>query len=101
MREWIMKIKINFTKELKEENTQKNIRTNILKKKPNILIKWWNWKQLKVYKRDKRKMKKNTRIKFEKIKNLNWMMKLKNKTKNYKKVKGKNNKSKEWMHGEI
>jgi hypothetical protein len=39
MREWIMKIKINFTKELKEENTQKNIRTNILKKKPNILIK--------------------------------------------------------------
>jgi hypothetical protein len=28
-----LKIKINFTKELKEENTQKKIRTNIFLKK--------------------------------------------------------------------
>jgi hypothetical protein len=44
-----MKIKINFIKELKEETIQK-IRIKFWKKNElNILIKWWNWKQLKVY----------------------------------------------------
>ena len=53
-----LKRKINFIKELKEETNQK-MRTNLFKNnKLNILIKWWNWKQLKVYKRDNIRMKK-------------------------------------------
>jgi len=37
------------------------MRTNFFKKKTNklkFLIKWWNWKQLKVYKSCKKKIKK-------------------------------------------
>jgi hypothetical protein len=80
MRGWIilncrakLKRKINFTKELKKK-PPKN-KDQILKKKNklNILIKGWNWKQLKVYKRDKKKIKKTKpgpNLKKLKMKNL-------------------------------
>jgi len=69
----------------------------ILKKKIKIkiLIKWWNWKLFKVYKRDKKKIISN---KFEKQK---WKIELKGS--NWKKIKILQNdqeqflkKSKEW-----
>jgi hypothetical protein len=41
-----LKRKVNYIKEIK--NWGSNLKKN---NKLNFLIKWWNWKQLKVYKR--------------------------------------------------
>jgi len=85
-REWIildwrakLKIRINFTKELKKKPPRKWEPYLRKKIKIKILIKWWNWKLFKVYKRDKKKIISN---KFEKQK---WKIELEGS--NWKKIK--------------
>jgi len=61
-----LKRKIKFAKELKEDTTLK-IKIKIKKNyKLNILIKRWNWKQLNIYIKNKKKIKKKTIIEYEK-----------------------------------